>query len=185
MTSDHGEGLGEGDAELGGLWNHDDVREPQVRVPLVLRPPGARPAGRRVPEPASGVDVAPTLRALAGLEPGASAEGRDLLREPPPGERERWVDDRDHLSPAEHRCALYRGAFKLVRTGVGPQARYELFDLAADPAGVLDVQQRHAELFAELMARMEARWPAGAVAPVPEGGWNPGAALEALGYAGE
>jgi len=185
MTSDHGEGLGEGDSAEGGLWNHDDVREPQVRVPLVLRLPQPSPEGRRVRAPVSGVDVAPTLLALAGFEPGASTEGRNLLVDEPEAERERWVDDRDHLQPAEFRCALYRGAFKLVRTGIGPEARYELFDLAADPAATADVQREHPELLGELVARMEERSPAGAATTAPEHGWNPGAALQALGYAGE
>ncbi len=195
LTSDHGEGLGEdsmadgaadsapGDS-AGGLWNHDDVREPQVRVPLLLRLPLPDPVGRRVRAPVSGVDVAPTLLALAGLDAPPNCEGQSLLAGEPGGERERWVDDRDHLHAAEFRCALYRGSFKLVRTGVGAQARYELFDLAADPAGVTDVQATHPALLAELVARMEARSPA--ATPTAEASdWNPGAGLQALGYAGE
>lgn len=186
LTSDHGEGLGE---ELGldeqGLWNHDDVHEPQVRVPLLLRLPQPDPAGGRVRAPVSGVDVAPTLLALAGLPPPPSCEGRNLLEEPAGGERERWVDDRDHLRSADYRCVLYRGAHKLVRTGVGQDARYQLFDLEADPAGVEDVQAEHPELLAELVARMEARCAAESTAVTDAAEWSPDAGLEALGYAGE
>src|SRR5262245_19439171 len=185
MTSDHGEGLGEGDSEESGLWNHDDVHEPQVRVPLLVRLPEPAPAGRRVRAPVSGVDVAPTLLALAGLEPSLTCEGRNLLAGEPEAARERWVDDRDHLSPAEFRCAFYRGGFKLVRTGVGERASYELFDLAADPAGTTDVQRAHPEVLAEMRARMEERSPAGAMPAPVEGGWSPDAALQALGYAGD
>jgi len=188
MTSDHGEGLGEdsaeGDSGESGLWNHDDVREPQVRVPFLLRLPEPAPAGRRVRAPVSGVDVAPTLLALAGLEPSPSSEGRNLLAGEPEAERERWVDDRDHLSPAEFRCALYRGGFKLVRTGVGAEARYELFDLAADPGATADVQGVHPEVLSGMVARMEARTLSEAALST-EPGWNPGAALHALGYAGD
>jgi choline-sulfatase len=184
MTSDHGEGLGEGDSAEGGLWNHDDVREPQVRVPLLVRLPEGSPAGRRVSAPVSGVDVAPTLCALAGLEPGWTSEGWNLIAGEPEAGRERWVDDRDHLSPAEFRCALYRGRFKLVRTGSGMGARYELFDLAADPAGTTDVKGEHPAVAAEMLLRMEERSPAGAPQSEVEGAWNPHEALQALGYVG-
>ena len=182
VTSDHGEGLGEGDT-----WNHDDVREPQVRVPLILRLPEANPRGERVRAPASGVDVAPTLLALAGLEPPAGTEGRNLLA-PDAGDsraRERWVDDRDHVEREGFRCALYRDGFKLVRFGLGPEARYELYDLTRDPSGFADVQAQHPELHAELVARMEER----SADQVPTSGasdlGDSAAALQALGYAGE
>jgi arylsulfatase A-like enzyme len=183
LTADHGEGLGEGDSPVGGLWNHDDVREPQVRVPLVLRLPERSPEGRRVRAPVSGVDVAPTLLALAGLEPGPNVEGRNLLAGEPASGRERWVDDRDHFSPDEFRWAFYRGSFKLVRTGAGSAASYELFDLAADPAATTDVQREHPEVLAEMVARLEARTPSGAATPSGPG-WSEGDALQALGYAG-
>jgi arylsulfatase A-like enzyme len=124
VTADHGEALGEAEA-----WNHDDVREPQTRVPLLLRLPQPNPRAERVRAPVSGVDVAPTLLALAGIEPPPGMEGANLLRPAGGTERERWVDDRDHLRPEEYRCALYRGAYKLVRFGSGPAARYELYDL--------------------------------------------------------
>jgi arylsulfatase A-like enzyme len=179
VTSDHGEGLGEE-----GTWNHDDVREVQVRVPLLLRLPEPEPRPMRVDVPVSGIDVAPTLLALAGVPVPPDMEGRDLLALRRGETRERWVDDRDHVLRDEHRCALYRGDFKLVRFG-GASARYELYDLATDPAGFTDVKERHPELFAELVARMDAR--TGAVAPIEGGatGAASAAALQALGYAGD
>lgn len=180
VTADHGEGLGEGET-----WNHDDVREPQVRVPLILRLPEPAPRGARVAVPASGIDVAPTLLALAGLEPAPGMEGHDLLAAAPPGERERWVDDRDHLQPDDYRCALYRGGFKLVRFGVGAEARYELYDLGSDPTGFVDVQAQHPELFAELRSRMLARGAAEDLPPSEVELGDAAAGLQALGYAGD
>lgn len=180
VTADHGEGLGEGET-----WNHDDVREPQVRVPLILRLPEPAPRGARVRSPVSGIDVAPTLLALAGLQPPPGMEGHDLLARAPAGLRERWVDDRDHLRSEDYRCALYRGGFKLVRFGLGAGARYELYDLGADPTGFEDVQAQHPELFAELVARMAAR-SAGEELPPSEAELGDAAAgLQALGYAGD
>jgi arylsulfatase A-like enzyme len=177
VTSDHGEGLGEQ-----GTWNHDDVREPQVRVPLILRRPEPEPSNERVSRPASGVDVAPTLLALAGVEVPVGTEGVDLLG---PGDagRLRWVDDRDHVSPDEHRIVLYQGRFKLVRFGAGASARYELYDLDADPTGFTDVQARHPEVFEAMSALLEARTQGASAFPGDSDA--SASALQALGYAGD
>ncbi|MEQ1892419.1 MAG: sulfatase [Planctomycetota bacterium] len=176
VTADHGEGMGEGDT-----WNHDDVREVQVRVPMILRLPQPTPRGERRACAVSGIDVAPTLLELAGLAVPPDMEGRSLLA-PSAAGRERWVDDRDHIDVADFRCALYRDGFKLVRFGRPPAVRYELYDLSNDPGGFRDAQSEHPELFQELVARMQARG----------GGTTRGGdtsatadALEALGYAGD
>ncbi len=72
VTSDHGE----------GLWRHrirghgHEVHEEQLLVPLMIRPPGGMRAGRRLAEPVSLIDVAPTLLELAGLSPPPDFEGR-------------------------------------------------------------------------------------------------------------
>ncbi|MSR60955.1 MAG: hypothetical protein EXS08_00715 [Planctomycetes bacterium] len=178
MTADHGEGLGEGDT-----WNHDDVREPQVRVPLVLRLPQPSPRAARLRTPASGVDVAPTLLALAGVQAPAGMEGRNLLDADLAVQRLRWVDDRDHVRPEDYRCALYSGNLKLVRFGSGSSARYELYDLARDPTGFVDMQAEQPARFAELRQLMELRL---ALESSTEAG-DPAAsaaALQALGYVG-
>ena len=181
LTSDHGEGLGEED-----IWTHDDVREPQVRVPFVLRPPEPRPRARRVTGPVSGIDVAPTLLALAGVPRPESMEGLDLSSVEPAADRVRWIEDRDHPDPTDVRIALYRENFKLVRTGLGERRRYELFDLARDALGTSDRSADHPELFAELVERLET---ARVGVDHAEGTHaDPGAAddaLRALGYAGE
>lgn len=76
VTSDHGEELREhGDLEhaLGKLFQEN------VRVPLVVRPPGgvAAAGAPRPATPVSGLDLFPTLLDLAGLPgPGAGTAGR-------------------------------------------------------------------------------------------------------------
>ncbi len=151
LTADHGEAFG----EL-GRFKHEDVIEPQVRVPLLVRLPEPRPLGRRVEAPVSGIDVGPTLLALAGLAPLTGMEGASLLSEIDPA-RVRYVEDRDHLDPTDVRIALYRGPWKLVRRGLGGEARYELFDLAADPAAGKDVSAEHSTVQAELEELLEQR----------------------------
>ena len=59
VTSDHGDMLGER-----GLWYKMAPFEPSIRVPLIVSGPGS--AGRRVAEPVSLLDLAPTLVELGG-----------------------------------------------------------------------------------------------------------------------
>lgn len=53
--------------------------EPAVRVPLIIRG-GSFPKGKRVPQMAANVDLAPTLLAAAGLPPNESTDGIDLAK---------------------------------------------------------------------------------------------------------
>src|SRR5205814_8848182 len=74
VTGDRGELLGEHDVwfEHTGLW------EQSLRVPLLVWAPGRVAPARRA-DPASGLDVAPTLLRLAGLDVPATMRGRDLF----------------------------------------------------------------------------------------------------------
>lgn len=73
VTSDHGEALGEK-----GLAGHAYVEDFNALVPLVLRLPGGRRAGR-IDRQVRLTDVAPTLLDLAGLAPPPEADGRSLM----------------------------------------------------------------------------------------------------------
>ncbi len=75
LTADHGESLGEDD-----YWfSHGEfLSDPLVRVPLLIRLPGASPRGRE--DVASLVDLHPTLTALLLKTPPAPEQpGRPLL----------------------------------------------------------------------------------------------------------
>jgi len=70
VTSDHGDRLG----EL-GRWGHGrELLQSLIHVPLVITVPGAAP--QRVGSPASTIDIAPTLAAIAGVDPGPRWYGR-------------------------------------------------------------------------------------------------------------
>ncbi|QDV07162.1 Arylsulfatase [Planctomycetes bacterium Poly30] len=81
LTADHGETFW----EHGNFWNHGLwVSQTDVHVPLILRFPDGRGAGRRVDTSVSGVDVMPTiLEALGLVEARAGdvepAHGRSLM----------------------------------------------------------------------------------------------------------
>ena len=128
VTSDHGE----------GLWDHGDqghawqVYEEQVRVPLLIVPPGGLAEGRRVTEPFPLVDLAPTLLELNGLAPCASFDGRSwvpflLGREAAP-ERPIVIEEEvDHVKLA----AVVSGRHKLIADLYRGTQR--VFDLERNP----------------------------------------------------
>jgi arylsulfatase A-like enzyme len=176
VTADHGESLG----EHGLMGHHVLLHEEVLRVPLVVRAPGL-PGPRVVTEPASLVDVAPTILSLAGLA-GATprtVQGRDLLApraEPrgvfaewwgllpgrPRGRLERGLfgDDLtarqvfafiEHAADKDSAKAIVQGRWKLLWTSNGSVA---LYDLAADPGETRDLAAARPEVCRELGAAL-------------------------------
>jgi arylsulfatase A-like enzyme len=153
ITSDHGEAFGEA-----GRYEHEDILEPQVRVPFMLRLPGDAQAGERIATPVSGVDVAPTLLGLAGVEPTGAVDGQDLVERAPEPDRIVLVEDRDYHEADRVQLALYWRQWKLLRQGDYGDP-HELYDLSSDDLGVVDVSAEHPELKAELYDQMNALRP--------------------------
>lgn len=189
VTSDHGEAFGEANH-----WEHNGILEPQVRVPLLVRLPGAGATNgapgdggaRRVAGRVSGVDVAPTLLALAGVDARDGMRGRDLLAGDAEPDRPLLVEDVDRLDPSEIQVALYREGWKLVRFGSGEATRVELYDLAADALGVDDVGAAHPDVRDALLAELEelrGTWKADDRVDLLMGGLENADALGQLGYA--
>jgi choline-sulfatase len=76
LVADHGESL----TEHGYLYDHgENLYDPSLRVPLILRWPERIPAGLRLPCQVSTVSVAATLLEAAGLQDGADRDGGSLL----------------------------------------------------------------------------------------------------------
>ncbi|MEE8525263.1 MAG: sulfatase, partial [Thermoanaerobaculia bacterium] len=81
VTSDHGESFLDHGVWVGhGLFLTDD----EIRVPLIIKLPGNRHAGRRVREMVGVIDVAPSVLDALGVAPPDSFQGRSLLS-PAPG----------------------------------------------------------------------------------------------------
>lgn len=119
--------LGEDGRWGAGFW----LDGPGLRVPLIVAGPAvADRAGSRDGSPASVLDVAPTVAALAGLDGFASEEGRDLTR-PETIEADRvrrawtWAPEFDAAWPA----------LAAVRVGAGPWESFTAEDLAATGPG--------------------------------------------------
>jgi arylsulfatase A-like enzyme len=128
VTSDHGE----------GLWDHvvqgheEEVFESQLRVPLLIRPPGGLPQTRRISETIALIDLAPTLLELVGVPPCAGFDGRSwaplLLGTGPAPERPIIVNERvDEVDL----LAVIDGRRKLIVDGVTGRALF--YDLVTNP----------------------------------------------------
>ena len=131
-TSDHGEMMGEH-----RMLTKMVFYEPSVRVPLIIRPPGGC-APRVVAALAEHLDLAATIRDIAGSAGDPSFAGRSLLG---------WADGGTGFS----RPAVFSENFGLgmVRTAGHKLVFVEdtlepvqLFDLAADPLEDVNVVSR-------------------------------------------
>jgi choline-sulfatase len=158
FTSDHGDFLGEH-----GLFYKMSFREHAARIPLVFHAPGRfRP--RRVRQPASLLDLVPTLADLArpGLadELAVPVDGRSLAPL-----AEGAAEDSEAVVLGEYLAEgalapmimIRRGRWKFVHTRIDPD---QLFDLDADPA---ELENRapdaaHADVVRAFRDEVEARW---------------------------
>ncbi|HEX4214748.1 MAG TPA: sulfatase [Candidatus Dormibacteraeota bacterium] len=75
LNGDHGETLYDHEC----WFDHHGLYDVTLHVPLIIRYPGAVPAGRRVGGYNQHKDLVPTLLELAGLETEDTFEGRSLL----------------------------------------------------------------------------------------------------------
>ncbi|MFW5856387.1 MAG: sulfatase [Planctomycetota bacterium] len=157
FTSDHGEMLG----DHGVLWKGSLFYDGAIRVPLIYRlPEGMGPAGVVDTGFCSHVDLAPTLAALAGIDPPRLAQGRPLFDRDgrlrpvpaPDGALCEWRDrpfDRPDDPFQTARC-LVTDAWKLVHYDGEPYG--ELYNRAEDPEERVNLwdDPDHAAVKAEL-----------------------------------
>jgi arylsulfatase A-like enzyme/tetratricopeptide (TPR) repeat protein len=176
LTSDHGEGLNDhGESEHGVLLYRE-----VLHVPLVVKLPGRRLAGRRVAATAQLTDILPTLVAAAGGKVPAGLPGISLID---------LAEGRGSADRAIYSETLYPRlhlGWSELRSLVDAKHHYiespepELFDIVADPGEKKNLrEERRRESFA-LAAKLT---------PIPLNLVAPGSAdpeerarLAALGY---
>lgn len=148
--SDHGLALGSH-----GLFGKQNLYEPSVRVPFLLRGPGV-PAGRRCDALVYSLDLYATLCDLAGVEAPGGLESRSL-RPLLAGETSAG---RDHLCSVYMDCQrmVTDGRWKLIVYRVNGLERNQLFDLQQDPDECHDLAMNpvHRPRIAALRARLRA-----------------------------
>jgi arylsulfatase A-like enzyme len=75
FTSDHGEEF----LDHEGWWHGQTLYDEQIHVPFLMKLPGNAAAGQANDHFARHIDIAPTLLALAGLEPDPAMQGKPLV----------------------------------------------------------------------------------------------------------
>ncbi|MEL6716200.1 MAG: sulfatase-like hydrolase/transferase, partial [Planctomycetota bacterium] len=197
ITSDHGQGLGDG-LRIHGWGAHRMLYREQVHVPLILRGPGV-PAGARIPAQVRTADIAPTLLELAGLDPepilgkyiageslvpllaaGAPAEDRVAY-----GEQVSGYDDNAGMRVRRPDAAfLYMvsdGEWKVIYRPHMPE-NSELFHVSIDPREERNVRERHPEHYLRLMEDLARRNPWVLEPFSGPGGYSKSGQLGGLGY---
>jgi choline-sulfatase len=158
FTADHGEMLGER-----GLWYKMSFFEHSARVPLIVRAPGGA-APRRIAEPMSLLDLAPTLLELVGTpwpeEHAADLDGTSvagMITGETPIRRGAVLSE--YLAEGVNAPAVMvrRGRHKLIASPGDPD---QLYDLVDDPAELVDLaaEPEHRATVDELRDEIARHW---------------------------
>lgn len=145
LTSDHGDAF----MEHGFLSHSTTPYEELVRVPLIVKFPQSRHAGRRIDRQVRLIDLAPTLLDALGIESRKEMDGISLLpliagdadaesAAPPPA-----------LIELSDRLAVRTEDWKLIYFW---DDRWELYDLRADPGETRDLAFAAPEVSRGLLA---------------------------------
>ena len=136
FTSDHGEEFGDHGMDDHGHSLHREI----VHVPLIMSAPNL-PAGRRVEQTVSLIDLYPTILSLCGMSNLATpdVEGTDMTPLVAGRGPDRVVFAEGMLYGSTER-ALQVGGFHLMWDEQGDA--YRLFRVSADPGETLDVSAR-------------------------------------------
>lgn len=151
LVGDHGEGLGDHDEFQHGFF----IYETGLHVPLILRCPGAVPAGRQVDAVVRTLDVAPTILELLGRPALADAQGVSLtpllsgaaddLGLAAYGE----APEPHTLFRLSRLRSLTVGDWKYIHSSAP-----RLYDVRSDPGELHDLIDARAELAAQMRAQL-------------------------------
>ncbi len=178
FTSDHGEGLGEHSESTHGYF----IYQSTLRVPLIIHWPAGfdRAMRERIDEPASLLDVAPTILDAVGIPRPAAMRGHSLIS----SGQNREIYSESLYAQNHFGCATLRslrvGRYKYIES-----PKPELYDLASDPNESRNLYEQERGRAAALAQRIAAvRATAPAVRSNISGGPQPDtiAALRSLGY---
>ncbi len=156
FTADHGEEM----VDHGNLGHSHSLYDELVRVPLLFWWPRGLPAGVRIGQPVSALDILPTILDLLGQGAPASLAGRSLAalwRSAPEGSAgaEKRPVFLELEPPKPFRWAVVDGDRKLIVDPATPAAP-ELYDLKNDPGEKVNLAAREPEEVERLRAELRA-----------------------------
>ena len=147
VSSDHGEAFKEHK-----MWRHGfELYEMLVRVPLLVKAPGITP--RRIDEPRSTIDLAPTILELTGAPKEPSFVGKSIVPElyGKPADQRDVIVDLPRTSDNDRRRALIHMPYKIIAWG--DDFSFEFFDIAADPGETNDLKRSNKAAYEEMKKR--------------------------------
>ncbi|MEM6469024.1 MAG: sulfatase [Planctomycetota bacterium] len=153
LWGDHGFHLG----DL-GIWTKHTNYEQANRIPIMIAAPGVSLPGSSTKQPATSVDLFPTLAELAGLPAPSGPQPVDgvslvpVLKDP----TKRVRDHAYHAFPKQKLGrAIRTERFRMVEwkshDGTGP-AEYELYDYVEDPSETTNLAKTKPDVLAEHVA---------------------------------
>jgi arylsulfatase A-like enzyme len=188
VTADHGELYGENDT-----WGHgDSLSEPEIKIPLIIKEPGAdRPRGID-DTPVQQTDILPLLLTRLGLPLPAGVQGQPIPSVDHPIFAE--VYPLPHMNQGASKGprqlgdfrTLIEGRYKYVWSSRGNHALYDLGNDPLERENVLVLHTDVAEKMLSTMDRYMASFPKpGEVGDVGDVDTETMDALQKFGYTGE
>jgi arylsulfatase A-like enzyme len=132
LTADHGEELSE--ARGAGDFGHGHTLFDEVlHVPLLVKRPGGEGAGTRHAQPVSGIDVAPTILQLVGIDAPAEFQGHPLSGPEVGPDAERILYSEGILYGREQKAAISGDVKVVLETTAEGVEHSRVYDRAMDP----------------------------------------------------
>ena len=151
LLSDHGTNFAENPEKVTGK-PADYMYPGTMDIPLIVRHPESRLAGRVRDELVYSLDVPATVLAATGVEPVGEVEGQSLLP---------LIEGTDGFAPREYLTCRYGNSlwYRDDRTWFFSQGDFSeprVFDLEADPSETTNVIDRFPEIAVRLTEKLEA-----------------------------
>ena len=187
VAADHGEAFGEHGEERHGVFLYDET----IHVPLLLKLPSGKFAGKRMEQRVALAEVAPSLLEIAGISPPAAMQGRSLLpliasEKSATGKSEKQ-QERNVYSESNYTRTFGWSGLSSWRTGKYlyiEAPRRELYDQSSDPDALSNLAPTGKAVADTLESQLAAFRQTTAGVPTEQTKLNPEQVerLRALGY---